>query len=325
MNSKGEVNPRLTMSELSFDDFVKIFPPDFIKQLDKLNMCGNFGDPAAAKDTLEVFRYIRLHNPTMVLEMFTNGGLRHTEWWIELAHILGKNGRVIFSVDGLEDTNHIYRKNVNWGILRNNIVAFINAGGRAVWEFLIFAHNQHQLEEARALSKELGFISIVFKKSSRFHIDLNTVRTAIVKHKGVTTEITAPTQEYQNIVSTKQTPILQKYGSDNEFCNKTAISCKAITRSGIFISAEGLMMPCCWLGGAMYWNVKEENEIWKLIDQIGGKDKLDARNGLATVFNSGILELIQDSWNKSSVADGRLLTCIRTCSSEFDPIGSQYV
>ena len=33
---------------------------------------------------------------------------------------------------------------------------YIKAGGVARWEFLVFKHNQHQIEEARQLANELG-------------------------------------------------------------------------------------------------------------------------------------------------------------------------
>ena len=38
-----------------------------------------------------------------------------------------------------------------------NVDAFIGNGGSAFWEYLVFKHNQHQIEEARLLSKKLGF------------------------------------------------------------------------------------------------------------------------------------------------------------------------
>jgi ubiquinone/menaquinone biosynthesis C-methylase UbiE len=46
--------------------------------------------------------------------------------------------------------------------------AFIAAGGRARWDFLIFEHNQHQVEEAEALATKWGFEKFVAKKTGRF-------------------------------------------------------------------------------------------------------------------------------------------------------------
>ena len=51
----------------------------------------------------------------MWLSMNTNAGAKSAEWWTELAGVIGRKGAVIFSVDGLKDTNHLYRINSNWG------------------------------------------------------------------------------------------------------------------------------------------------------------------------------------------------------------------
>jgi hypothetical protein len=44
----------------------------------------------------------------------------------------------------LEDTNHLYRENVEWKKIMENARAFISAGGTAHWDMLIFDHNKHQ-------------------------------------------------------------------------------------------------------------------------------------------------------------------------------------
>ena len=70
--------------------------------------------------------------------MNTNAGAKKPEWWRELAKTIGQNGHVIFSLDGLKDTTYLYRQNVNWDICMDPAEAFINAGGRARWDYLIF-------------------------------------------------------------------------------------------------------------------------------------------------------------------------------------------
>ena len=102
----GELNPHLTLAELKLDDIKRIFKPTLIKQLQAMQLCGNHGDPIIAEHTLEVLQYFREHNKDMWLSMNTNAGAREEEWWKSLAETIGRNGNVIFSVYGLEDTNH---------------------------------------------------------------------------------------------------------------------------------------------------------------------------------------------------------------------------
>ena len=91
-NMKGQgVNPHINLDELTLEDCKKIFPPEFIKQLNTMFMCGNLGDPIVAEDTLEIFQYFREHNPTMWLSMNTNAGARDEKWWSTLAQTFGRS------------------------------------------------------------------------------------------------------------------------------------------------------------------------------------------------------------------------------------------
>ena len=169
----GKENPQIINAELSLEDCKKIFEPEFIKQLKHVYMCGNYGDPILAKDTAEIMLYFRRSNPEIFLRMHTNAGARKAEWWDRLAKIICHNGRgeVTFSVDGLEDTNHLYRQNVKWNLVERNIKAFIAGGGRARWDYLVFKHNEHQVDEARGLAKKWGFDRFLTKKTSRFYLN----------------------------------------------------------------------------------------------------------------------------------------------------------
>lgn len=152
----GKENPHLSKTELSLADVKKILPPHIVHQLKRVFLCGNYGDPGVGKDTLEVFQYLRETNPEMNLGMNTNGGMRSPNWWASLAETIQRKGDVKFGLDGLEDTNKLYRKNVDFHKAMDNIQSFIDHGGRAVWEYIVFAHNEHQVEEARALSQKMG-------------------------------------------------------------------------------------------------------------------------------------------------------------------------
>ena len=99
----------------------------------------------------------QLDRDDLFIDIATNGGVNHPTWWAELATSLNGVGAVTFGIDGLEDTNEIYRRQVNWKKLMINVEAFINAGGVADWQFILFEHNIHQLKEAEELSKNMGF------------------------------------------------------------------------------------------------------------------------------------------------------------------------
>ena len=293
-------------------------------------MCGNLGDPVIATDTLEVFEYFRQHNPNIWLNMHTNGGAKKPEWWKDLAKVIGKNGDVTFSVDGLEDTNHLYRQNVNWKLVDQSMKAYIEGGGKVRWDYLIFDHNQHQVEEAEQYAKSIGVHKFQAKKTGRF---ITTTSQAKQSHQAVnrkgkeTQELKKPDDKFVNKALKKQDSLLDKYGSMDAYYDKVPIWCKVKDEGSLYISAEGLALPCCWTAGRMYkWWHKDPKveQIWNHIDEVGGKQMLDAKNGLDKVFNTGIFDSIEKSWNIDGCNNGKLKVCSMKCGKEFDPFAEQF-
>jgi MoaA/NifB/PqqE/SkfB family radical SAM enzyme len=323
----GALNPHINLDELTLQDCHKIFEPKFIKQLNTMYMCGNLGDPVLARDTVLIFDYFRDHNEKMWLSMNTNGGARDREWWQMLARVLRKAGAVIFSVDGLHDTNHLYRQGVVWDNVEQNMRTFIEAGGRARWDYLIFEHNQHQVDEARALAESWGVERFVAKKTGRFvtsNIDAKEKHQAVNRKGQKTQELKKPKEEYQNAAVKKLPTIIDKYGSMESYYDMVPIKCKVKDAGNLFITAEGLALPCCWTAGRMYKWWHKDPKVEQIWDFIPNKQTLDARNGLEQVFATGIFEDIEASWRKKSCADGKLKVCATKCGIEFDPFGEQY-
>ena len=79
---------------------------------------GHLGDPMMNPDVLEGCQtWSDMGVKKIIFD--TNGGLRSEEFWRSLAKIRGVY--CTFSIDGLEDTNHIYRRNVKWNKLISNM------------------------------------------------------------------------------------------------------------------------------------------------------------------------------------------------------------
>lgn len=329
----GALNPHLTLAELTIQDVERIFKPEFVKNLTGLQLCGNHGDPIVASDTLEIVKYFRSLNEKLYISMNTNAGARDEAWWAELASVIGRHGTVIFSVDGLEDTNHLYRQNVQWAIVERSMRAFIGAGGRARWDFLVFDYNEHQTTEAEAFANELGFERFRLKKSSRFITgmtsELKEKHQAVNRKGEATTLLSKPKNEnLQNKELNKQELIKAEYGSMDAFYDVSKISCRVKDIKSIYVSAEGFIMPCCWTAGRMYkWWHKDPKveQIWQVIDTVGGKDAINAKiNSIESVFNTGLFDIIEKSWSIHGCNNGRLKVCSMKCSEEFDVVNSQY-
>ena len=331
----GAVNMHIrnNLQELSLEDCIEMFPADFISQLDTMYMCGNLGDPIVAKDTLEIFRWFRDCNEDMWLSMNTNAGAQSIEWWQELADIFGRKGAVIFSVDGLEETNHLYRQGVVWEHVERNMKAFINAGGRARWDYLIFEHSEKDVERAEQLAKEWGCEKFIKKKTGRFiKANKNKLKDShqAKDRKGNNKQnLLEPKKlEHKNLEMMKVKELEKTYGSMETYYDKARIDCKILKDMSIFVTAEGLVLPCCWTAGRMYkwWQPDPRVEqIWDFIDRAGGKDGISAKlHGIDGVFKSGIMQDIQQSWKLNSIREGKLGVCSQKCGTEFDPFAAQF-
>ena len=169
----GLKNKSFRETYVSLEQFKKWFSDDFVAQLFGMQMCGNYGDSMTNPDLIPILTHVRAINPDIKLTMNTNASGRDPEFWYNLGKLIEPNGALTFSVDGLEDTNHLYRKGTNWSKIMMAMKNFIRGGGNARWEFLVFKHNQHQIPEAKALAEELGFEKFFEKKAMGFiHHDI---------------------------------------------------------------------------------------------------------------------------------------------------------
>ena len=199
-----------------------------ISKLDKMFMCGNYGDPAAGVHTLDLYDYFRKINPTITLGMNTNGGIRGQWWWNQIGLRFNQpRDYVVFSIDGLEDTNHIYRKNVNWNSIMFNAQAFIDTGGSAHWDMLVYRHNEHQVDACEQLARDMGFKWFRAKVSKRDYIN----------------GLEEPTKWQRPTYTPGQ------------------IECHALAESSVYIDAQGNKSPCCWLGARQQEFITDIKEV----------------------------------------------------------------
>ena len=155
----GYIEKNITLFEIK-----KIFSVDFIQQLDEILINGNFGDIVMNPEAVNIIKYFRKYNTRAQIQISTNGGARNKKFWQSLAEL---NCVVWFCIDGLEDTNHLYRQNVVYSKVIDNAKIFIEAGGQAYWQMIDFDFNQHQQQAARELATNLGFVKFRVMQEGR--------------------------------------------------------------------------------------------------------------------------------------------------------------
>lgn len=255
-------------AELSLSKF-QALTESIISSLKKILFCGILGDPAGCTELLNIIRWSQEKNPNIVIGVNTNGAIRNTQWWEELAAYTSKNAYsyVVFSIDGLGDTNHIYRKNVSWQKLMANTQAYISAGGVAQWDMLVFDHNKHQVEEAKQLAKKMNFRAFRTKVSSRF-----------AQHN---TDLLPP-------------------DNSSVIVEPSDFSCAAKDTNSVYLSANGFWFPCCYIhDDYLRYNDNTWGNSLQSIDQRSNWDYLNStinQNPLKLCSNSCGSTLRKGQW-----------------------------
>lgn len=316
----GIENPLLELENWTLDRFKIAFTPEVLNQLTKLYFCGNFGDPIINKDLPNMCLYAKTINPQIQIRIHTNGSARNSEWWIKLVNSLPENHCVVFAIDGLEDTHSLYRIGTNYNTIIENAHNFILAGGKAEWAFIRFKHNEHQVDEAKKLAKQLGFESFVMKDSSRFLLE---PKFPVWNDKKETIYNLEPSKYSELKFIDKN--VLTNY---KKIVDGMTIECYVQKEREIYLDAKGHLLPCCWLSMTPYIPFDHEgsfipakqdmlNQYHELIESLGGLQKIDIENhNIKDIINSTEYQSVwNEYWNEK-----KLLTCARVCGKSKEKI-----
>tara|TARA_A200000159_G_C7265799_1_gene315009 strand:- start:59 stop:982 length:924 start_codon:yes stop_codon:yes gene_type:complete len=202
---------RVINTDLQVEDIKKIITSD----VNSIEMCGNYGDASANRHLFPILDNLVENN--VDVKLFTNGSAHSPSYWTKLAKRIGDNP-VLFAIDGADKkTYEYYRVNCVWEKTLENARAFIDAGGWAVWSMVLFSWNEHQLETAMDMAKDMGFL--------HFHTIYSN----------------------RNVERGAGTHIIGK-----KFFSKVNPLC--VDRKRLFITARGNVFPCCWMASS-YENV----------------------------------------------------------------------
>jgi MoaA/NifB/PqqE/SkfB family radical SAM enzyme len=308
------VNPDLVQEEVTYDMFVKWFPKELVSNIRGWIMCGNYGDPFTCKDLYKILEYICEHGQGNI-QINTNAGLRSPDLYRRIGELFNQRAeydgkvphRVIaFSIDGLEDTNHIYRRNVRWSRVWENLMAYVDTGATAHWDYLQFKHNVHQVPIARGIADQYG-ISFILKNP--FGVD----KTAMpVYNKELKLDYLIEHAVYYGYPAYTPASIDYVANMPPPVTDSGCISCMA-KRSApppyheteiveIFVNPAGQVLPCCFVGNRM--NIKhmpDAIQIQAIQESMGTANNLN-HNSLKEMLDNKVLDVWSDSWKDKSIS-----------------------
>jgi len=263
-----EADKILNKEYLKLSTIKEKFQKQMFPNIKIINFCGSIDEPITHPEFFEIIKHFSNWNAH--INIATNGSLRTEKWWKELAGILPFSHRVTWGIDGSDKLSEVYREGSNFEKIKKNFRAFNSAGGKSNWQFIVFEHNEHQLEEAKDIAKQEGFV------------DFKT----IISHRKDTKSV-KPKQEKIDTLP-----------------EETAISCKYGNQNRIFINHMGNVIPCCHLNSKMLeYSVseKKKDKFEELLETYDYKNTINLHNtSIDRAINSDIWNEIIAAWDTDS-------------------------
>ena len=269
----------LNKEYIDIDVIQERFQKSMFPSIKIINFCGSVDEPTSHPQFFDIIRHFADWGAH--INIATNGSLRTTKWWTELAGILPSSHAVTWGIDGSDELSEVYRQGSNFTKVEQNYRAFNAAGGRSNWQFIVFEHNEHQLEEAKQKASDEGF---------------KNFKTIISHRKDTKGDVKAAKTE--KIDNAPEIPY---------------VSCKYGNQKRIFINHMGNVIPCCHLNAKMMeYSVSEsiKDDFETLLANNDYKNTINLnRVSIKEAINSNVWNGIIDSWD----SDNPVPRCMQVC------------
>lgn len=141
--------------DLDIDAFEKFLDCPGGRNIDHFLICGDYGDAIYYP---HLFDFLKRFRNGRYYTLYTNGSRRDRKFWETLACILTEKDTVIFSIDGLEHNNHIYRRNSDWDSIMTGIDVIAQSPANLIWKTIVFSYNCDELNDIKVFAENKGAI-----------------------------------------------------------------------------------------------------------------------------------------------------------------------
>ena len=270
-NVNGMFNDEyLTLKHWQVDKILPNFEIEKLKNLQYVRIEGDNGDAFMHPCVMEIIDYFYNAPSQPNIIMFTNGSMRSTNWWADLGRKYPDRLVVQFSIDGLDDTNPMYRVGSDYNKIVSNATAFIRGGGIATTRAIIFKHNEHQLEEIHNAARAIGFKQLVmivndqarFWTGEFYEVYNNNVKLYNLYPTSLAQKDLDP-YCYKNHSIQSYFP---KFKVDSEFI------CPTVASGELTVTYLGHIIPCCMVNSDYDFKASQ-NDFWREI--VGNRSQVD--------------------------------------------------
>lgn len=152
-------NSKVPGKELDIADFKKI-----IKYFNTVCFGGQISDPTLHSKFHQLLEIA--HISKIAVEVHVAASHRPVEWF-DKAFDANPNAKWFFGIDGLPESSSKYRIRQDGQKLFDMMRRARQKGLHCVWQYIIFAYNENDIEQAKTLAANIN-VEFLLLKSSRF-------------------------------------------------------------------------------------------------------------------------------------------------------------
>lgn len=250
----------INKSDLSIESFEKFLDCNDGRNVETLLLCGDYGDCIYYPELFDFIKKFR-HKK---FDLRTNGSRRSAEFWTQLASLMTKEDTIVFGIDGLEDTNHLYRKNSDWSSIMTAVDIMVKSPAQVKWQTIAFSFNQDSLQDIKTFAESKGaeFFSI---KTHRYGNDSLKPNEVLVETN----------YEWQELFNDNSPIIIEPQ------CDSSKV-----------VTCDGYYLPCDWIRNPRTFY---KSDLWKnrteWFDNMNiDKINLDQGNALVNKWKQLVIE-----------------------------------
>ncbi len=235
----GKDEPGLAKGFMSLELFKQVF--DQLKNnLSSINLY-SWGEPLLNKNIIPIIKYAKSENKKIRITTSTNLNVKDD---LLLADLIASGiDEIIVSCDGANADSYVkYRVGGDFNLVVDNLRFLVgkkkelNTQTDIIWNFLVFRHNQGEIEEARKMAKSIGV-------SFRSGLMRTSMKDEILKpHK----DMIAQDRDW-----IPDNPIYSAYDKERCATKKVIKTCRKPWQE-ISINWDGKVFPCCAVYGDEY-------------------------------------------------------------------------
>lgn len=238
-----------------------------LKDAVKLINFYSWGEPLLNKNLIFMIKQVKNYNKDIRIVTSTNLNINNESLLRELVN--SRIDEIIVSCDGATPESYVkYRAAGNFGLVMDNLrllAKFRNELGLAtdiVWNFIVFRHNENEIERARAMAADLGV---------NFRVGL--MRTSMKD------EILKPHNEAiaRDLEWIPDNPLYSAYDKEKLKTRKIIRTCRKPWQE-ITINWDGKVFPCCAVYGDQYAFADAAKQairqIWNNIEFVSARKQI---------------------------------------------------